>query len=82
MPLVALVESIKSYSPDCSGLLSVLVTTQAGAQDIEHRQVEVSTSDGRTITYKSGRRIPLFFAVNAQLNGGRDFFVKKGPAGL
>ncbi len=30
--------------------------------DIDHRQVEVSTPDGRTITYKSGQRIPLFFA--------------------
>ena len=29
--------------------------------DAGHRQVEVSTSDGRTITYKSGQEIPLFF---------------------
>lgn len=35
--------------------------------DIEHRQVEVSTPDGRTMTYKSGRHIPLFFAANTQL---------------
>lgn len=36
--------------------------------DIEHRQVEVSTPDGRTMTYRSGQHIPLFFAVaNAQL---------------
>ena len=35
--------------------------------DIEHRQVEVSTPDGRTMIYKSGQRIPLFFTVDAQL---------------
>jgi len=27
----------------------------------DHRQVEVSTPDGHTITYKSGQEIPLFF---------------------
>jgi hypothetical protein len=35
--------------------------------DIEHRQVEVSTPDGRTITYKTEQHIPLFFAEDAQL---------------
>jgi Uma2 family endonuclease len=35
--------------------------------DIDHRQVEVSTPDGRTMTYKSGQQIPLFFAAGAQL---------------
>ena len=35
--------------------------------DIEHRQVEVSTPDGRGKTYKSGQHIPLFFAADAQL---------------
>jgi Uma2 family endonuclease len=29
--------------------------------DIEHRQVEVSTLDGQTITYQAGQQIPLFF---------------------
>jgi Uma2 family endonuclease len=29
--------------------------------DTDHRQVEVSTPDGHTITYKSGQEIPLFF---------------------
>ena len=29
--------------------------------DSDHRQVEVSTPDGHTITYKSGQEIPLFF---------------------
>jgi hypothetical protein len=33
--------------------------------DIEHRQVEVSTPDGRSITYKLGQSIPLFFAPEA-----------------
>jgi len=28
---------------------------------MDHRQVEVSTPDGHTITYKSGQEIPLFF---------------------
>jgi Uma2 family endonuclease len=35
--------------------------------DIEHRQVEVSTPDGRGTTHKAGQHIPLFFAENAQL---------------
>jgi Uma2 family endonuclease len=35
--------------------------------DIEHRQVEVSTPDGRGTTYKSGQYIALFFAEGAQL---------------
>ncbi len=29
--------------------------------DVDHRQVEVSTPDGHTITYKRGQEIPLFF---------------------
>ena len=29
--------------------------------DTDHRQVEVSTTDGHTITYKSGQEIPLVF---------------------
>lgn len=29
--------------------------------DAGHRQVEVSTPDGHTITYKAGQEIPLFF---------------------
>jgi Uma2 family endonuclease len=33
--------------------------------DIDHRKVEISTPDGRTITYKSGQQIPLFFAAGA-----------------
>ena len=28
--------------------------------DVDHRQVEVSTPDGHTITYKRGQEIPLF----------------------
>ena len=35
--------------------------------DIDHRQVEVSTPNGRTMTYKSGQQIPLFFAAGAEL---------------
>jgi len=33
--------------------------------DIDHRQVEISTPDGRTITYNSGQQIPLFFSATA-----------------
>jgi hypothetical protein len=33
--------------------------------DIDHRKVEISTPDGRTITYNSGQQIPLFFAATA-----------------
>jgi Uma2 family endonuclease len=29
--------------------------------DADHRQVEVSTPDGRTMTYKAGQEIPLLF---------------------
>jgi Uma2 family endonuclease len=29
--------------------------------DTDHRQVEVSTPDGHSVTYKSGQQIPLFF---------------------
>ena len=35
--------------------------------DIEHRQVEVSTPDARSITYRSGETIPLFFAPGATM---------------
>jgi Uma2 family endonuclease len=31
--------------------------------DIEHRQVEVSATDGRTIAYTYGQLVPLFFAA-------------------
>jgi hypothetical protein len=33
--------------------------------NIEHRQVEVSTPDGRSLSYKPGQSIPLFFAPEA-----------------
>jgi Uma2 family endonuclease len=33
--------------------------------DIEHRRVEVSTPDGRFLTYQPGQSIPLFFAPDA-----------------
>jgi Uma2 family endonuclease len=36
--------------------------------DIEHRQIEVSTQDGRTITFESGQQIPLFFTADAHLD--------------
>ncbi len=35
--------------------------------DIEHRQVEVSTPDGHSITYKPAQHIPLFFSPGATL---------------
>jgi Uma2 family endonuclease len=35
--------------------------------DIEHQQVEVSTPDGHSITYKSAQQIPLFFSPGATL---------------
>ena len=35
--------------------------------DIDHRSVEVSTPDGRSITYKPGQAIALFFAPGATL---------------
>jgi Uma2 family endonuclease len=41
--------------------------------DIEHRQVDVSTPDGRTITYKPGQSIPLFFAPDAAMAVGSIF---------
>ena len=41
--------------------------------DIEHRQVEVSTPDGRSLTYKPGQSIPLFFAPEATLAVGSIF---------
>jgi len=31
---------------------------------LEHRQVEVSTPDGRSVTYTSGQQIPLFFGAS------------------
>src|SRR5579862_4277741 len=42
------------------------VSLEAGCQefwlvDADRRQVKVSTPDGRTITYRSGQEIPLFF---------------------
>ncbi len=33
----------------------------------EHRQVEVSTPDGRSLTYKSGQAIPLFAAPGSHI---------------
>jgi Uma2 family endonuclease len=36
--------------------------------DRNQREVEVSTPDGHTVTYKSGQEIPLFFAPGAQIN--------------
>jgi Uma2 family endonuclease len=36
--------------------------------DIEHRQVEVSTPDGRSIIYKADESIPLFFAPGVTLS--------------
>ena len=41
--------------------------------DIERRQVEVSTPDGRSLTYKPGQSIPLFFAAEASLAVGSIF---------
>ncbi len=41
--------------------------------DIEHRQVEVSTADGCTLSYKAGQSIPLFFAPEATLAVGSIF---------
>ena len=35
--------------------------------DSEHRQVEVSTPDGRTLTYKAGQQVPLYFAPDIHL---------------
>lgn len=35
--------------------------------DPEQREVEVSTTDGRSIIYKSGEEIPLFFAAGRTL---------------
>ena len=37
--------------------------------DTDLREVEVSTSGGQTVTYKSGQEIPLFFVENP--GGGR-----------
>ena len=49
--------------------------------DIEHRQVEVTTPDGRGQTYKSSQHIPLFFAADAQLAVDAIIYQKR-PAGL
>jgi Uma2 family endonuclease len=35
--------------------------------DLDEREVEVWTPDGRSVTYKSGQQIPLFFAPGADL---------------
>jgi Uma2 family endonuclease len=35
--------------------------------DPDDREVEVSTPDGRSITYKSGQQVPLFFALDGRL---------------
>jgi len=35
--------------------------------DNVHREVEISTPDGQTITYKTGQQIPLFFAPAAEI---------------
>jgi Uma2 family endonuclease len=35
--------------------------------DMDHRQVEVSTPDGVTVTYKSSQQIPLFFAAGQKI---------------
>ena len=40
--------------------------------DMDHRQVEVSTPDGLTVTYKGGQQIPLFF-VSRALSGDAIF---------
>lgn len=36
--------------------------------DTDHRQIEVSTPDGHTRTYKSGQEIPLFFGGNLRVD--------------
>jgi len=41
--------------------------------DIEQPQIEVSTPDGRTIAYKPGQQIPLFFAAGTYLGVGAIF---------
>lgn len=35
--------------------------------DEDYREIEVWTPDGRTVTYRSGQEIPLFFASGASL---------------
>jgi hypothetical protein len=35
--------------------------------DEDYREIEVWTPDGRTVTYRSGQEIPLFFASGATL---------------
>lgn len=41
--------------------------------NIDHRQVEVSTPDGRSLIYRAGQSIPLFFAPEAALAVGSIF---------
>ena len=36
--------------------------------DMKYREVEVSTPDGHTVTFKSGQSIPLFFAPGAAIS--------------
>ena len=36
--------------------------------DIDHRQVDVSIPDERTVTYRAGQQIPLFFVIGTHLN--------------
>lgn len=36
--------------------------------DTDHRQIEVSTPDGHTRTYKSGQEIPLFFGAQLRVD--------------
>ena len=35
--------------------------------DPDHREIEITTPDGRSIIYKSGEQVPLFFAPGARL---------------
>ena len=42
--------------------------TEFWVVDTGHRQVEVSTADGRAVTYRSGQQIPLFLASGAHLD--------------
>jgi Uma2 family endonuclease len=36
--------------------------------DDEAREIKVSTPDGRTVTYRAGQQIPLFFALGSALS--------------
>jgi Uma2 family endonuclease len=49
------------------------ICLQNGAREfwivnLDHRQIDVSTPDGRTVTYKPGQQIPLFFAPGASIS--------------